>query len=81
MCSSVVIPNPQHHPHPNPQNPAYVRLDAIAYTNRAAEAKFGSKIDGIVGFSDCGRRGLGSVKGDMGIGFVAGEWGSSEKVL
>jgi hypothetical protein len=60
---------------------AYVRLDAIAYTDRAAEAKFGSEIDGIVGFSDCGRRGLLSVGEDMGVGSVAEEWGSSEKVL
>jgi hypothetical protein len=54
---------------------AYARLDAIAYIDWATEAKFGYEIDRIMGFSNCGRRGLRFVGEDMGVGFVAREWG------
>jgi hypothetical protein len=51
------------------------------------EAKFGSEIDGIMGFSDCGRMGLGSIEdryrrwvclrrvGFVGEGFVVADRG------
>ena len=37
-------------------------------------------IDGIVGFLDCGRRGLMSVGEDMGVGSVAKEWLVSSEI-